>query len=53
MHVLAAGAGFGDRPDDTLAEIVRVRTRKTQPSDSVDSANGAQEIGKIMPAVEV
>ena len=46
MHVLADSVALGDRGDDRLAEVLRMRAREADALDAVDRI-GAQQLAEL------
>ena len=47
MDVLADGRCLGDRFDDGVSEVLRVRAREANPLDAVDGAGGAEQLAEL------
>src|SRR5205823_6811528 len=49
VHVLADGVTVGDRRDQRLAEVLRVRAREADALDSVDRVAGTEQLAELGP----
>src|SRR2546423_9482452 len=53
MHVLAESLRLRHRGDHALTEVVGMRTGETEPFYATHRSNRPQQIGEVVPAIEV
>ena len=53
VHVLADGGHFGERRDDALAEVIRVRAGEPHTPNARHGADASQQVGEVVPPVVV